>query len=66
MYNICPNSFWIKSYDTWGLQPSVPGLREKILVGTHLKKILSETYKRAPGLVLGVCVCMRTTGFNSS
>jgi len=38
MYHICPNSFWIKSYDPWGLDPPVPEVQEKILVGIHLEE----------------------------
>jgi hypothetical protein len=37
MFDICPNSFCIKSYDLWGFQPSVPEVRGKILVITYLK-----------------------------
>jgi len=42
MYNIYLNSFWIKSYDPWRFDPLVPGLWEKILVGTHLKSGLPD------------------------
>ena len=35
--DLCPNSLWINSYDPWGVLPPVPGLQEKIIVGSYLK-----------------------------
>ena len=37
MYNICPNSPWIKCYDPWAGTPQYHGYREKILIGSYLK-----------------------------
>jgi hypothetical protein len=52
MYYICPNSLWIKSYDPWGFQPSVPGLWEKISAGSHLKSVELYALERDVGDLL--------------
>jgi hypothetical protein len=69
MYNICHNSLWIKSYDPWSFDPPIPGLWEKILVGTHLKKstqlikIIWTQFRSLDrwlcliGVGIGVCWC---------
>ena len=62
MQDICPNSFWIKSYGAWGFQRPVPVLWEKIFVGTSLNR---ENLESRDLRISTFCYIVATKGKNS-